>query len=140
MKTWDFKQVQVIFGGNLLTGFVADGAITGDPAADDFTVQNGADGEVSRSKSNNNTWVFKLKFMQSANANDVLSAIRVSDKLSNAGVKPFMIKDLNGGTLVAERQAFIGKAPSLGMGAEAGDREWTLILPNPDVVIGGNNE
>lgn len=140
MKTWDFKQVQVIFGGNLLTGFVADGAITGDPSADDFTLQNGAYGETSRSKNNNGSWIFKLKFMQTATANDILSSIRLSDKLSNAGVKPFLIKDNNGSTLVAERQAFISKAPSIGMGAEAGDREWTLILPNPEVVIGGNNE
>lgn len=140
MKTYDFKQVQVIFGGNILTGFAEGDAIQLTPNADAFTLKVGADGETSRSKSNNKSRGLKLKFMQTASANDILSGIHNTDLENNSGVRPLMIKDLNGNSLVTERQAFIGKAPDESWGAEAGDREWTLVLPNPFVVTGGNNE
>jgi hypothetical protein len=141
MKTYDFKQVQLIFGGNLITGF-SEGAdvIMLEPMSDDFTLKVGADGETSRAKSNNNAFTLKIKLLQTSSSNDSLNAIRLADKLSNAGVKPLLLKDNNGNSLVAERQAFIGKGPAMGHGAEVGDREWLLILPNPEVNHGGNNE
>lgn len=140
MKTYDFKQVLVIFGGNILTGWAEGDAIALSPNADAFVLKVGAAGETSRSKINNKSRTLKLKFMQTASANDTLSAIHNSDLENNSGVRPLMIKDLNGNSLVTDRQAFIGKAPEEGWGAEAGDREWTLVLPEPLVITGGNNE
>lgn len=140
MKTYDFKQVQVIFGGNLLTGFSEGEAITLEPNAESFTLKVGADGETSRAKGNNKSHTLKLKFLQTASANEVLSGIHAADQLSNSGVKPLMIKDNNGTSLVAERQAFISKPPAMGHGSEITDREWTIILPAPEVFHGSNNE
>lgn len=138
LKTFDFKQVSTIFGGRILQGFADGEVISVEPQSDDFTEFVGADGEVTRSKSNNNLHLVTIRLSQTSDSNDILMGFSIADKKSNAGVVPFLIKDQNGRSLISAEQAYIKRRPNMGMGVETGTREWIIALPDPDFFVGGN--
>jgi len=138
MKTYDFKQVAVSFGGKLLTGFAEGDAITIEPVEDLYKMKVGADGEVSRSRMNNLSHVCRLRLMQTSDANDIMTAFMLADQNGNGGVEPFFIKDGSGRSLETAEQAFVMRAPDRGFGAEDGTREWVVGLPKLVSNIAGN--
>lgn len=138
LKTFDFKQVANIFGGRILGGFADGEVITLEPQSDAFSEFVGADGEITRSKSNNNLWILTVRLSQTSDSNDIMTGFYLADKNSNAGVVPYLMKDNNGRTLVSCEQAYIKRAPSISMGVETGVREWQIALANPDIFVGGN--
>ncbi len=140
LRTFDFKQVSLTFGAFLIQGFgEGDDVISIAPQADAFNSLAGADGEVTRSKTNDNRWLLTVRLLQTSPSNDDLMGVFLADKLSNTGVQPILLKDLNGNTLVGEGQAYIQRAPDIGLGSNVADREWVIMLPSPDIFVGGNN-
>jgi hypothetical protein len=140
LRTFDFKQVSLTFGAFLIQGFAeGDDVISIAPQADAFNSLAGADGEVTRSKTNDNRWLLTIRLLQTSPSNDDLMGVALADKLSNTGVQPILLKDNNGNTLVGEGQAYIQRLPDAGLGSNVSDREWVIMLPNPDLFIGGNN-
>ena len=135
LKTFDFKQVAMIFGGRILQGFADGEVITLEPQGDAFSEFVGADGEVTRSKSNNPMWTATIRLSQTSDSNDILMGFFLADQKSNGGVVPFLMKDNNGRTLVSSEQAYIKRAPNLTMGVETGVREWQIVLPSPDIFV-----
>lgn len=139
LKTYDFKQVACIFGGRQITGFAeGDDSIGVEPEADAWTKTVGADGEVTRSKSNNNSGKVMLKLMKTSDANDFLMSLYNADKLQNAGMVPLMIKDNSGRSLHVGEQAWIKKLPKDGYGATAGTVEWEIDVADMVSNLGGN--
>jgi hypothetical protein len=131
MKTFDAKKVIIIYGGVPLTGF-ADGtfiSVTG--AADTFTKKVGADGEVARSRNNDDTSEVTLTLQQTSKSNSYLSLMRAADKASNAGALPLLINDLLGNTLFFWDAAWIKKAPDWERGKELGDQAWVFDTGQP---------
>ena len=140
LRTFDFKQVSLTFGSSLIQGFAeGDDVISLSPQADSFNSLAGADGEVTRSKTNDNRFLLTIRLLQTSPSNDDLMSVSLADKLSNGGVQPLLLKDNNGNTLVGEGQAYIQRIPDAGFGTNVSDREWVIMLPNPDLFIGGNN-
>jgi hypothetical protein len=124
---FDPKQVIITFGGVPITGF-ADGTyveVTPNDA-DGFKKVVGADGEVMRSQSNDNTHTVTITLLQSSQSNQHLSGIRNTDKLTGKAVQALSIRDLNGGTLMFWAQAWIKGDPTWGYGKENTDRQWTF--------------
>lgn len=140
LRTFDFKQIQLTFGSSLIQGFAeGDDVITLEPQADAYNSLAGADGEVTRSKTNDNRWLLRVRLLQTSPSNDDLMGAAAADRLSNGGVRPLLLKDLSGNTLVGEAQAYIQRLPDAGLGTNVSDREWAIMLPSPDIFIGGNN-
>lgn len=139
MKTYDFKSVAVIIGGRIMSGFAeGDDAIQIGFDNNHWSTQVGADGEVTRSKGNNNTGTLKIKLQQTSESNDVLSAFYQSDRLANSGKFPLMVKDNSGTSLYVAEDAWIEKVADSSFGANAGDREWTIKIANLVATLGGN--
>lgn len=139
LRTFDFKQITLTFGSDLIQGFAeGDDVIALEPQADVFNSLAGADGEVTRSKTNDNRWLLRIRLLQTSPSNDALMAAAAADRVSNSGVRPLLLKDLNGTTLVGEVSAYIQRLPDAGLGTNVSDREWAIMLPSPDVFIGGN--
>ena len=139
LKTYDFKQVSCIVGASIITGFAeGDDAIAIEILSEAFTLVVGADGEATRSKSNNKSARITLKLQKSSDANDILNGYYQSDKLSNTGVFSFLVKDNNGRELHVAQQCYIEKAPNANYGASSGDREWVLVTNDLDSTFGGN--
>lgn len=139
VRTYDPANVQVIVGGVPMSGF-ADGtfiSIEHDEPA--FTKTVGADGEVSRAKSNNKSATVTITLKQTSISNDILSGFGLADEASNGGVVPFMLREIgNGTTLVFAESAWIEEWPDLGYSKNIENREWKLALAQCNRFIGGN--
>jgi hypothetical protein len=127
VTSFDPKKVIIIFGGMPIDGY-ADGAFAEIAAnsADGFTKQVGADGEVARAQSNDNTHSLTITLMQSSLSNQALSTIRNTDKLTGKSLLPLSITDMNGGSLFTWPQAWIHGDPTWGYGKELSERQWVL--------------
>ena len=125
--TYDPKKVIINFGGNILSGFTDGTFVEIAPNdADGFKKRVGADGEVVRAMSADNTHEITVTLMQSSLSNQVLSTIRNTDKLTGMSMMPLTVTDLNGATLGFWPQAWIRGDPTWGYGVEDTDRQWTF--------------
>jgi hypothetical protein len=125
VSTYDPKEVVVTFGAIPLDGYADGTFVEVAPAGEAFTRHVGADGEVSRSKSNDNTHDVTLTLKQSSLSNQVLSAANKADRITGRAMMPLSITDLNGGTLYFWPQAWV-EVPSWGFAKEQTDRAWVF--------------
>lgn len=137
LKTYNFTDVAVIFGTRALSGF-AEGGVNVTRAEDSFTDSVGADGEVSRSRTNDRRGNVEITLQQTSDSNDFLSESIVADENSGAGVKALTIKDNNGTTLAFAAEAWVIKPADSPMARESGDRVWTIRCASLDLFVGGN--
>jgi hypothetical protein len=124
---YDPKKVVLTFGGFAFSGYVKGSFIEVAPNdADGFKKQVGADGEISRSQSNDNTHQVTVTLMQNSASNTYLSGIRNSDKLAGKSILPLAITDLSGSFIGFWPQAWIRGDPTWGFGDEVTDRQWII--------------
>jgi len=127
VKTYDPKKVVVTFGGVPITGWADGDMIEVSPNdADGFKKQVGADGEVGRSMSSDNTHSVDFNLMQTSQVNDYFSGIRNMDKLTGMAILPLSITDLNGVSLHFWPEAWIKGDPTWGYAKELKERKWTI--------------
>lgn len=140
LKTYDPDQILMNFAGIPIGGFADGTFVSIEPVSDAFTEVVGADGECARSKSNDRRVRVTFTLLQTSDSNDVLSAVHTTDLKSpnGSGVAPLGVKDLSGRTVLVEPTAWIVKAPTVGFDKTAGNREWVLMCPDPELFVGGN--
>lgn len=140
VRTYDPKSVIITIGGVPISGF-SDGTfleVVRDEAT--WTKVVGADGYVTRGKTNNFTGTITLTLKQSSPSNDVLSGFMAADEVSNVGIVPILIKDLSGNSTYFAAQGWIQQFPTSTFGKEINDREWTIALADLDLFVGSNAE
>jgi hypothetical protein len=140
VRTFDPKSVIIAIGGVPMSGF-ADGTfleVTAD--TQQFTKVIGADGFVTRVKTNNYGGVMTLTLGQTSPSNDVLSGFLAADRVANLGVVPILIKDLSGTTILFSATGWIQQFPDVTFGNTNNNRAWAFDLAEMDVFIGGNGE
>jgi arabinogalactan endo-1,4-beta-galactosidase len=126
VTTYDPKRVIITFGGVPIGGFADGTFIQVDPNSESFTKKVGADGEVTRSMSNDNTHTVVITLQQSSLSNQYLSTCKNADRLTGLGMLPLNITDLNGASLFFWPQAWISTDPGWGYAKENTDRAWTF--------------
>lgn len=126
VKTYNPKDLIIIFGGVVVSGFADGTFVTVTPNSERFTRTVGADGEVGRAKSNDNTHEVVITLMSTSASNDYLSIVLNADKSLNAGVKPLQIIDNKGTTLFFWDAAWIVQPPDVEFSKEITERAWTL--------------
>lgn len=137
-KTYDPKQVVVTFLGVPLQGFADGTFITITPSAERFTKAVGADGEVARGKSNDNTSEVTLTLIQTSESNTYLSSVQLADRTTNAGAGPLSIADLQGQSLFFTESAWIRQEPDVEYAKEVGERAWVFDTgQSASNVVGG---
>lgn len=140
VKTYDPSDVQIILGTTPISGFADGTFISVSMDENQFTKTVGADGNVSRSKSNNRTGTATLTLQQTSQSNDFLSALQAADELANGGAVPMMIKEIgSGSTLVFTQAAWIEKLPDVSYSKDIEDRSWTIATAQLQTFIGGNS-
>lgn len=137
VRQYDPKKVIITFGGAIMSGFADGTFLTVTRREDAWSLQIGTDGEGTRSKSNNRSGSFELVLMQSSSSNDVLSALAEADELTNAGVFPALVKDVNGSSLYSAETAWIVKIADSEFGRDAGPRTWKIETNELIVFVGG---
>jgi hypothetical protein len=126
VKTYDTSKVTITFGGVPIGGFTDGSFIKVTPAADLFVQKVGADGEIVRSRSNDNTHTVDITLMQSSPSNTYLTTVKEMDRLANMGIRDLRIIDLSGSSLFFWPQAYITKDPDVEYAKEATDRAWSF--------------
>lgn len=139
-KFFDPDQVAISFAGGQLQGFADGEFITVEQLSDGFNDVVGTDGEVARSKSNDQRATITVKLLQTSSSNLFLSGVHNLDlnAPNGAGVGAFLMQDLQGNTIVAGQQAWIVKFPDASMDRTPKSREWQIRVAVVSRVEGGN--
>lgn len=137
LRTYDPRNVLASFGSVSITGF-ADGTFVNiERASDAFSKVVGAGGDVVRTRNRDRSGTVTFTLLASAPENDLLAAIAAEDELAGTGVRPIMVKELNGTTLAAAQNAWVRKVPNAEYAKEHGTREWAIDVEALDLFIGG---
>jgi len=140
VRTYDPAEVIITVGGIPLTGFADGTFLVVERDEDAFSKSTGADGNTARVKSNNHAGAATITLQQTSPSNDVLSGFAAADELSNRGVVPILIKDLNGASTFFSASAWVRKMPAAEFGKALSDREWVLDCAAIDLFVGGNEQ
>lgn len=135
-RTYNIRSLIVTWGPIWFTGF-GDDVIEVSKNEDTWIEKVGADGVMIRALNLNDSGSAKVVLSAGSICNDLVSAQAALDKATGLGRAPFMVKDLNGSTLVHATSAWLKKDPVLAYGKEAGDREYTFTLHPMDQFTGG---
>ena len=138
VRTYDPKLITIIWGNIIITGFPEGTFLTIARNGDNFEKSKGADGTVDRINKNSNDYSATITIKQTSITNDALSQAMNEDLLTNTGVRPLTVKDLNGQTFFYARQAWIGKDPDDEYSDTLGSREWRLDTGEAEKFTGGN--
>lgn len=137
--TYDIRKLVVTLGPILITGWADGDCFQITQPEDSFETQRGADGSVERIAKNVSDVEITITLLPSSLANDALTALHNTDKLSGLGKVPFLMKDLNSATTIATfLQAWIVKPPDSARGNTATQREW-MIHTGPGTWLEGAN-
>lgn len=138
LKSYDAKQVTVIVGGAILSGFADGSFVKVERNVDAFSLIVGADGEATRSKSNNRSGRVTVTLQQTSDSNTILAAYAAADELTNSGIVPVLIKDNSGVSIHSAAQAWIVKYAGSDYAKESGTKEWVMESSDLITFPGGN--
>jgi hypothetical protein len=141
-KAWNIGDLAISLNGVPLDsgGYGEDEVMTVEWTEDWWTKYTGADGEVTRSLTNNFGATVTLNFAQSADANDRLDAILKADLLlpNGAGAGIFAARDLQGRLVLSSPRAWIIGPPALTFGKTVQVFPWRIDLADASgSVFGG---
>lgn len=139
VRTYDPKQIIVTVGGVPISGYTEGTFVTISRDEDTWTKNVGADGLVSRVKTNNFTGSVVITLKQTSPSNDYLSGLIAVDEVTNIGVVPVLIKDLSGNSTYFSATGWVKKYSDSTFAKEIGDREWTIDLSTLDLFVGSNS-
>lgn len=141
VRVYSADETSLTIAGLPIDSGFADGEyVTIEPAADDFTDKAGADGEVSRAKTNDRRATIKVKLQQTSAGHALLGQLRQLDidNPNGAGVGAFQLRDRAGSLLAHAEHAWVMKPPSPGFGREISEWEWTLRAAHMDLDFQGS--
>jgi hypothetical protein len=124
--TYDPKKVIITLGGVPISGYADGTFVQVDPNGETWIRKVGADGEVSRSLSNDNTHTIQITLGQMSLSNPYLRTVMNADKLTGLGMLPLSFTDLNTAETHFWPQAWVSTTPSLGRAKETTDTQWTI--------------
>ena len=138
VRTWDAKQLIVVFGAIKFTGFAEGTIVAIERNGEAFEKVRGADGGIDRVNKNANDFQITVTLKQTSPTNDLLTTALIADQAGNLGVFPIAIKDLGGTTLFASTQAWISKDPDDDFSDSMGSREWVFDTGVGAKITGSN--
>lgn len=136
--TFDPKQVSMIVGGKIMSGFADGTFIKLSRNEQAFNLKVGVDGEGTRVKNNNRSGKVEITLMQSSSSNDDLSGFAAADEASATGAVPILFKDGSGRTIASAATGWVQKYPDTEFAKEATTRNWMLETDELILFIGGN--
>jgi hypothetical protein len=102
------------------------------------TLHVGAQGDTTAVLNSDQSATATVRLLPGAAANDLLSALAPDPDNDRLPSGAFIMKDLNGTTVVHAEVAFISKVPAAGAGKELPAREWQFILAKAKIFVGGS--
>lgn len=136
--TYDPKAIIVTIGGIPMSGFSDGTFLQIERAEPTWNTVVGADGLVTRGKTNNFSGTLTLTLKQSSPSNDVLSGFMAVDEATNAGIFPVLVKDLAGNSIYFAGQAWVTQYATSTFDKNITDRQWVLTMAEADIFVGSN--
>jgi hypothetical protein len=136
--TYDPASVVCTIGGVPISGFSEGTFIEIDRDEPTWNKVVGADGLVTRGKTNNFSGTLTLTLKQSSPSNDVLSGFMAVDEATNTGVFPMLIKDLSGNSIYFSESSWVTQYANSTFGKDISDRQWIISCAQLDAFVGSN--
>lgn len=134
------QRVNITWGAILFRGFADGVMVRAEYNEDGVMLTVGTKGDHTATINENRSGRFTLNLQQGSPVNGLLSLQAASNRPRGSSliVKPFIIADLNGTTLIEAPRAWITKVPAGAFGKEHEAREW--IFETGDLIchVGGN--
>jgi len=140
LREYDPNQFFCSLAGIPLSGYADGEWIRIEREGPSFEDIVGTDGEVTRSKSNDDRATITVMLMQSSPVNDLLSALHNTDKNTpgGVGVGAFLLQEIGGTFQMAAEKAWISKEPDVAMDRTATSREWIIRVAKLVSTHGGS--
>lgn len=138
LPTYDPKLVILTLGEIFVSGYADGTMIDAVRDGDSFTKVKGADGEVARVRNRDRSGSVTVTLMQSSMTNDAFSALLAADELFGTGVRPLMLQEVGGKTLIVSDRAWLRKPANAGYANTMGDRQWVIDCASLEPFVGGN--
>lgn len=132
LPTYSSSEVTMSFGGADIQGWES---ISVTPSADAHTPRVSSDGNVSISISADNTARATISLFQESPSNYYMSFAYNAVKTGTYVPLSFAINDPSGSILGLATGVSVVKAPSVELGAEAGNRDWDLFIESWNFVV-----
>lgn len=117
-------QITINFGGVDLQGFADGTFIKAVRNQQSFKIKVGAAGAVTRIRSRDFTGMVTLTLQAISDSNDFLQAQLELDEQTGLGVKPLLVKDLNGLMMCTADKAWVRKVPDMERSDDGPNTEW----------------
>lgn len=131
------REVQCGWGFSL-EGFSGDNIVKVAYNSDLTTEAVSADGKLATSVTPDRTGTVVVELMATSESNQILSAILASQNnssdTSDIIKRDFTIADPSGSVIALARNAYLKKAPEVGLGVETGTYEWTFYSEKIDFL------
>ena len=133
MATYDPTGNLLVICGRIAHGFADGTFLSLARRSPRFSTKVGADGEVSRTKSADQTGTVTLTLMQSSTFNEDMSLL-----LASGEIGPFLYQE--GRTVIAAGECWIQNAGDVQRAKEEGEQEWEVALGNMTTFnVAGND-
>jgi len=119
-------------GGAPISGFGENTMFKFTKNAPFYKNKRGVDGEVSRSRILDNSWMLEVTLMSTSQSNQLLWGLALSEAYTFVN-----IEDLNGLTLFTAEQAWIEEPPPVERGADAKEQVWKIFCADAKGTITG---
>jgi hypothetical protein len=136
--TWDFANLNVVFGGHQITGFADGDSYTMDFDVDRFTKRVGNYGLGAWAKSNNFGAGGSFTLLSTSDDNTILQAFLSADEMTPGGVLVPLVALETGGILSHTGLFRITKAPSVSRGTDVPTTTWVIGTTRLIQVLGGS--
>lgn len=142
MRTYDPGLYTLSWGEIIFSGFMSGSMIKVARAADAFKSEAGAQGELVRVRSRRRDGMVTAILQKTSPINDLLSAAALLDETAlpgvvSLGVKPMIMKDLGGTTVVNSPFTWARKIPDLDVKDSLPGCEWIFDCDQLTYFLGG---
>lgn len=136
LKTYDLKDVICTYGPHRFKGFDEGSAITLTPVEDIYKAKVGADGETTRSRTNNNNYEASIKLMGNSSIHLQMINTTFRNSALNGVTFPFQLVSIATGETYTCANAYVTRLPDAEFAQEMTAREWKLYLPDCKISAG----
>lgn len=137
MDTYDPQRVTLVVAGNIISGFGEGSFITVSREEDTWLTVVGSDGRVARARNANKKGIVQFTLLATSPSNDVCSALHNADELTGIPPGAFQLIDQLGRTVLSGDESFFMKPADVEYDKQVTGRQWSLVVPKLDMVIGG---
>tara|TARA_R110000822_G_scaffold15369_10_gene52999 strand:+ start:1254 stop:1682 length:429 start_codon:yes stop_codon:yes gene_type:complete len=139
LGTYAPGEVSINVAGHIVSGYTESSFVDIEFGNDRITMEKGADGEVARVITEDDSAMITIRLQQTSPSNDVFSALFDADIITKAGAFVIGVKDNLGSTTFLCDAAWITKLPSVSFSNGIEQREWAIQCGSLKAAhVGGN--